>query len=128
MRRDMTASYARLCLPFLVALMLKDGRIDPRRFTPDVFADAELNELASRVKVQPDDNTDPNALGPQSISVRQPGREPNWATAHDTLGEPSWPMMQQDAAAKYGLARELAGEVSDIRIFDDPLAYFTEPR
>ncbi len=32
---DMSPAWARLCLPYLAALMLTDGRIDPRRFTPE---------------------------------------------------------------------------------------------
>lgn len=128
MHGDMTPSYARLCLPFLAALMVRDGRIDPRRFTLESFRDPELAALASRVRVEPDDNEDPNALRPQSVSVKRPAGQPRAAIAFNTLGDPAMPMSPQQAAAKYDLARELAGEVPDVRIFDDPLAYFTEPR
>jgi 2-methylcitrate dehydratase PrpD len=124
----MSAAYARLCLPFLAALMLKEGRIDPRSFTPQTFGDAELLALASRVRIEPDENQDPNALRPQSISVTRSGRQPNRAEMFNTLGDPAAPMDPHQSAAKYNLVREIAGNIPDPRIFDDPLAYFTEPR
>lgn len=122
----MTPAYARLCLPFLAALMLTDGRIDPRRFTPETFKDPAIAELTGRVTVTLVDNDDPNALGPQRLLIHE-------AHGHldieipDTLGSPNAPLSNARAAAKLDLARELAGPIADPRLFDDPLAYFTEP-
>jgi 2-methylcitrate dehydratase PrpD len=127
MSADMTPAYARLCLPFLAALMLRDAAIDPRLFTPATFADPALAALAARVTIHPDDNPDPNALVPQRVVV-------GFADSHadldlpDTLGSPRAPMSADQTAAKQALARALAGDVDDPRIFDNPLAYFTEPQ
>jgi 2-methylcitrate dehydratase PrpD len=124
----MTASYARLCLPFLVALMLEDGLIDPRRIVPEAFGDPDLLDLASRVRVEADDNANPNALRPQSIRVARRGRQPDCAVVSNAPGDWAFPLTDEQCAAKRALARELAGDCPDPRIFDDPLAYFTEPR
>lgn len=121
-RPGMTPAYARLCGQFLAALLLTDGRIDPRRFVPEVFADPAIAALARRVSIAVDANPDPNALSPQRLVVD--GRE--LAIPH-TLGSPAAPLSAEQAAAKRALARELARPGGDPRLFDDPLAYFTEP-
>ncbi len=127
MQADMTPAYARLCLPMLTALQLADGRIDPRRFTPDNLADPAIAELASRLTMHADGNSDPNALSPQRLVVRmRDGRQLERAIPH-TLGHPLAPMSDAQNAAKYGLARELAGDDADPRIFSDPLSYFSSP-
>lgn len=124
----MTPAHARLCAPFLAALMLTDGRIDPRRFTPETFADPALLDLAARVTLVDDGNTDLNALAPQHLTVvlRDGGTIERAIPA--TLGAPDAPLSPGQAAAKRDLARALAGDIADPRLFDAPLAYFTEPR
>ena len=121
MLADMTPAYARLCLPFLVALMIRDNCIDPRAFTPKNFTDPGIAALAARVAVVVDDNRDSNALSPQALEV-----DGQWTHILHTLGSPEAPMDSVHAAAKYDLCRVLAGRCHP-RIFDDPLAYFTEP-
>ena len=44
-----------------------------------------------------------------------------------TLGSPAAPLSAEQAAAKRDLARDLSAPGCDPRLFDDPLAYFTEP-
>lgn len=123
MRADMTPAYARLCLPFLAALMLTNGRVDPRRFTAETFADPALIALAARVRVEVDDNPNPNALSPQRLVID--GVE---HLVPDTLGSPAAPLSPAQAQAKRDLARELSGQLADARLFDNPVGYFTEPR
>lgn len=125
-KADMTPAYARLCLPFLVALMLTDGRIDPRRFTPEDFADPALAALAGKVALVADGNDDPNALFPQEMRVTVGGVTQIIAVPH-TLGSPDAPLSSDQARAKLNLARELAPTGHDPRLFTDPLAYFTDP-
>jgi 2-methylcitrate dehydratase PrpD len=121
-RRDMTPAYARLCLALLVELMLEDGRVDPRRF-------AELPAISGeRLRIVVDDNPDPNALSPQRVIVTfTDGRRVEREIAH-TLGSPDATFSAAQAAAKRDLARELAPPDADSRIFDHPLAYFTDPQ
>lgn len=123
----MTPAYARLCLPMLAALMITDRRIDPRRFVPETLADPAIRALADRLTITVDGNPDPNALFPQALVVRlTDGSVIERAIPH-TLGSPDAPLSPEGTAAKRALARELAGDVPDTRLFDEPLAYFTQP-
>ncbi|MCU0948304.1 MAG: MmgE/PrpD family protein [Porphyrobacter sp.] len=122
---DMTPAYARLCLPFLAALMLTDGRIDPRRFTPQGFADPALGALAGRVQLVPDGNTDPNALFPQSLTITLADGTRLHQPIAATFGSPANPLTAAEAAAKLALCRERAPPAADPRLFTDPLSYFT---
>ena len=124
----MTPAYARLCVQFLAALMLTDGRIDPRRFTPASFADAALAALAGKVALVADGNTDPNALFPQELRLTLGTGETKVIAIPHTLGSPMVPLLPGQLRAKLDLARELAPVETDPRIFTDPLGYFTQPQ
>ncbi len=124
-KADMTPAYARLCLPFLAALMIADGRIDPRRFTPEGFSDPALAALAGKVHLLADGNTDPNALFPQRLAITLSDGSHREQPIAATLGSPANPLTAAGAEAKLALARELAPPAADPQIFTDPLAYFT---
>lgn len=126
MPRSMSPAYARLCLPLLAALMIVDRRIDPRRFTEATFFDPVVADLARRVFVRVDDNPDPNALSPQLVRVTMKDGRVVEQAVPATLGAPEAPLSQAQAAAKRDLSRALAPG-ADPRIFDTPLAWFTEP-
>lgn len=122
----MLPAAARLCLPLLAALMLSDGCIDPRRFTPETFASPDIVQLAGRLRVVDDGNPDPNALSPQRLTVRLSDGSVVERSVPTTLGHPSAPLSAAQTAAKRQLARELCSP-PDPRLFDDPLAYLTSP-
>lgn len=128
MKTDMTPAYARLCLPFLSALMLTDGLIDPRRFGPDAFEDPALRALADRLTINIDGNPDPNALYPQRVVATMMDGAIHGISVPATLGSPDAPLSAQQATAKRELARALSAEDHDSRLFDAPLDYFTDPR
>lgn len=123
---EMTPAYARLCQPLLAALMLRDGRIDPRCFTAETFADPAVADLATRVIVQDDGNPDPNALSPQRLVLTRTDGSVGEHAIPATLGSPDAPLSVAHIAAKRDLARALA-PAADARLFDAPLAWFTEP-
>lgn len=127
-KTDMTPSYARLCLPFLVPLMLRDRMIDPRCFTAAEFANPALAGLGGKVTVRIDDNSDHNALAPQQLNITLSDGTQVKRVITDNLGSPTAPMSDAQTKAKCDLARNLASNDCDNRIFDDPLAYATEPR
>jgi 2-methylcitrate dehydratase PrpD len=110
----MTPAYARLCLPFLVALMLRDGRIDPRAFTPQSFADPALRALGARLTIKVDDNPDPNALGPQRFELD--GRV---VEVPSTFGSPANPLSPEWHGGKLAFARSLAAAEAPVV---DPLS------
>ncbi len=122
----MTPAYARLCLPWLAALMLADGRIDPRSFTAEHFADSALAQVAAKVDLVPDGNTDPNALFPQELRVTMIDGTSYTYPIAATLGSQENPLSAEQIKAKLGLARDLAPPDADARIFLDPLAYFLD--
>jgi hypothetical protein len=107
--------------------MLRDGRIDPRRFTSETFADPIIQQLAAMVTVELDGNPDGNALGPQRLVVSYADGGSDDILIPNTLGSPEAPLSPAQAAAKYDLCRALATNC-DPRIFDDPLSYATDPR
>ncbi|QTD55153.1 MmgE/PrpD family protein [Parasphingorhabdus cellanae] len=127
-KTDMTPGYARLCLPFLVPLMLRDRIIDPCCFHAQEFANPDLMELGSKVVVRIDDNPDHNALAPQKLSITLLDGRMIERTIADNLGSPTSPMSDAQTQSKRALARSLARDDCDPRIFDNPLAYATEPR
>jgi 2-methylcitrate dehydratase PrpD len=123
----MTPAYARLCLPFLSALMLRDGRIDPRRFDTETFSNDGLRQSAALLRIQVDANPDLNALSSQSLEIAfADGRRVLIGIAN-TLGSPNAPLNLHQIAAKRDLCEALTSHV-DRRLFDDPLTYFTEPQ
>jgi 2-methylcitrate dehydratase PrpD len=113
-------SINRLCLGFLAPLMLRDGFIDPRLDTTDA-------SLAGRTEVVVDTNPDGNAMNPQRLVVTLSDGQMIERHIPATLGSPASPMDAATAASKYTLCRDLAG-TCDPRLFDDSLAYATDPR
>ncbi|WP_448582698.1 MmgE/PrpD family protein [Thermaurantiacus sp.] len=115
---DMAPARARLCLPLLTALILRDGRIDPRAFTPATFADPELMALGARLQLADDGNPDPNALTPQRVVVELAGGQRKEMALAAVLGSPEAPMSPAQLAAKLAFALELGGMPPD----HDPLS------
>lgn len=124
---DMEPAWRRLCLPYLGALAITEGRIDPRHFAPGSKADPVLEPLAAKITLVADGNDDPNALFPQLLRVTDAGGKVIEHPIPHTLGSPENPLVGDKAEAKYSLARELAPADADPRIFAAPLTYFTEP-
>ncbi|MGL4541544.1 MAG: MmgE/PrpD family protein, partial [Polymorphobacter sp.] len=121
----MTPAYARLCLPLLAALMLTEGRIDPRRFEAATFADANLRELGDRVKLVVVAG-DANALSPQRIVVLLTDGRVLDRQVPATPGHPANPLPAHDQAAKIRFALSLAAGPVDPRIRDNPLAWLVD--
>ena len=117
----MTTAYARLCLPFLVAVMLTDGRIDPRRFTPENFVDPALRAIGDRLSIIIDGNPDLNALAPQRfvLQLSDGGRCEIMVPA--TLGSPANPLTGEAYAQKLEFAHSLSA-IPGATERHDPLA------
>jgi len=116
---NMTASYARLCLRFIVPLMLIDGDIDPRRFTEDVYSDPAIQELSAKISVLDDGNQDKNALGPQQMQiVFKDGREIE-LNCIDPLGSPNNPLSREQRNQKVIRCFELGLPERDANDFID---------
>jgi 2-methylcitrate dehydratase PrpD len=85
-------SYARLCMAFVVAKVLQHGALDPMHFRGAALIDPATHALAARIRTENDGNPDPNALAPQSVTVRLAGgRGLTWQCA-SMLGSASRPL------------------------------------
>jgi len=91
---DMTPSYARLCLRFVVPLMLRDDDIDPRQYIATSFGDRQLQALGARIQILDDQNPDKNALGPQRMDIRLTGGQQLETVCDAPLGSPANPLSQ----------------------------------
>jgi 2-methylcitrate dehydratase PrpD len=123
---DMTPAWARLCLPFLAALMARDGTIDPRHFNPGTFLDDGLAALAARVSVVVDDNPDPNALSPQTLRITTASGAVLERAVPHTLGSPAAPLSPEQTKAKLDLAAAVAPCPSP-SLRADPLGWLCDP-
>lgn len=65
----MAPSYARLCLPYVAATALLTGTVDVSDFDPTRIAEPARLKLASRIRLERDDNPSLNALAPQRVEV-----------------------------------------------------------
>jgi 2-methylcitrate dehydratase PrpD len=112
-RPDLAApepSYARLCMAYVVAKMLQHGTLDPTQFRGAALADPATHELAARVRTESDGNPDPNALAPQSVTVRlADGRALTWR-CETMLASPSRPLDHAAHLDKFRRCWQLAAE------------------
>lgn len=127
-KADMTPAYARLCLPLLAPMMLRDGIIDPKLFSTEGLSAPELAVLGECVKVTLDGNSNENALAPQRLVLTMKNGDRLEEQIDANLGSPEAPMNNVQSQQKYNRCRRLAGAGSDTRIFDNPIAYATEPQ
>lgn len=65
-----TPNYARLCMPFVLAKVLQHGSLDPMHFRGEALTDPQTYALSLKVRMEKDDNPNPNALVAQEVTVR----------------------------------------------------------
>lgn len=100
-RPDMAPSYARLCLPYVVATALLEGRVDVRDFEPEAIADPRRHALAARIRVAPDGNPAVNALAPQRVEAQLAGGRRVGIDLPAVLGAPGRPLTRDQHLAKF---------------------------
>jgi 2-methylcitrate dehydratase PrpD len=66
---DLTANYARLCLPYVVARTLLTGSVGLGDFSEVLLRDGPTHALAARVELHGDGSTDENAVVPQRVEI-----------------------------------------------------------
>lgn len=114
----MTPAYARLCFPWLAAVVLTRGTVALDDFTDARRHDPDLLALAGRIAVRSDDNPDPAAFVPAAASVilRDGRRYESVVTAQ--LGSPEWPLDDAQHRAKARACLAFAG----LETLDEPIA------
>ncbi len=99
-RSDMTPAYARLCLPWLIAVVLDKGTVGLEDFSPSSLADPSLRSLAGRIRVMENDVQDPAAFVPAVAVARDlDGRESRHAVSVQ-FGSPDWPLSRDEHLGK----------------------------
>jgi aconitate decarboxylase len=106
---DMAPAYARLCLPYIGALLLRRGEVGLEDFTPAALADPTTLDLARRIAVVEDGNPDPNALGPQRVEIDLASGERLETEVAAVIGSPANPLSPAAAKEKFTRCRRAAG-------------------
>ncbi|MFM7295284.1 MAG: MmgE/PrpD family protein [Burkholderiales bacterium] len=100
-RDRMATNYARLCLPYLLALVLRDGKVGLDAYNETNLRDSQLRVLASRISVIADTNTDPNALTPQALTLSLVGNRRVSVDIAVVYGSPEAPMTSDAQREKF---------------------------
>ena len=96
----MSPAYARLCLPYLAAVMLTRGSVGLDDFTPERLGEREVLALADRITVEVDSNPDPAAFTPAvAVALTRDGATSRM-DVHSQLGSPDQPLTRAQHLAK----------------------------
>ena len=97
----MSATHARLSTAFAVANVLRHGVVDLAQYRGAALHDAEVIRLAGLVRVVVSEVTDPNALGPQRVTVRmKDGGVLEWG-CEVMLANPARPLTREQYLTKF---------------------------
>ena len=97
----MQASYARLCLPYLLGTVLIDGKVGLSAYSDARLADERLAGFAPRVQLLPNACTDPNALVPQSLRVTLHDGSVLHSHRDAAIGSPQRPLTRDQQLEKF---------------------------
>lgn len=106
-------NYARLCLPYAMAVALQRGAVTLADFTPSALSDRSVHDIASRIVVVDNGVADPAAFTPQSVAATlSSGRELRAETAQ-LPGSPARPLTREQQLEKF--AANWAFGAGDVR-------------
>ncbi|MBT4485973.1 MAG: MmgE/PrpD family protein [Rhodospirillaceae bacterium] len=88
----MTTNYARLCAQYVTSHALHRNGIGVDAYDPSALTDPETMDLARRIRIEIDDNPDPNALVPVAITVILKSGAHHAIAIQDVYGSPANPM------------------------------------
>jgi len=94
-------NYARLCMPYVLAKVMQHGELQPAHYWPGELADAHTFELAQKVQMTVDDNPDPNAFTPVTVSVALTNGAQHQITLDHMLASPHRPLSAAQCQAKF---------------------------
>ncbi|PZQ46722.1 MAG: 2-methylcitrate dehydratase, partial [Phenylobacterium zucineum] len=106
---DMAPAWARLCLPWLGAVVLTRGTVGLVDFTAERLSDPALLSLADRIRVEADDNPDPAAFTPATLTVTTIDGRVLTHTVTAQLGSPAQPLTRDQHLAKQAACLDFAG-------------------
>jgi 2-methylcitrate dehydratase PrpD len=97
---DLTANYARLCLPYVVARTLITGSVGLGDFSDALLRDPATHALAARVELHGDGSADENAVVPQRIEIELRDGTRLDQRVEAALGSPDNPLPRAAQIAK----------------------------
>ena len=97
----METSYARLCLPYLLATLMTEGKVGLGAYAPQSLADPVRAEFATRLRVVANECQDPNALVPQSLMVTTFDGRQLHSHRDAALGSPQRPLSREQQFEKF---------------------------
>ena len=107
---NLTPSYARLCMPFILAKVLQHGELDPTHYRDHALNDPMTHALARKVTMVTDDNPDPNTFSPQTVTVKLTSGETFSIRLESILASPARPLSPQAALTKFQRCWEMAAD------------------
>ncbi len=98
---DPAPNQARLCAAYVAARALKRGAVGIGDFQPPALSDPETRTLARRFEMLPDDNPDPNALVPITVTLVLTDGRQHAITLDAVYGGPARPMSREAHLEKF---------------------------
>jgi 2-methylcitrate dehydratase PrpD len=105
-----TPNYARLCMPFVLAKVLQHGPLDPMHFRGEALTDPATYDLSLKVRMEKDDNPNPNALVPQRVTVRLKDGTVLQHAIDAMLASPKRPLSREAQLSKFHRCWALSAE------------------
>ena len=97
-----SAQYAKLTIPFVVAVALISGTVFITDFWEERLRDTEVHELAGRIKVVQNPNiTDENISVPLQVRIRLKNGTEHELTLDQVLGHPDKPLSREQHLEKF---------------------------
>ena len=97
----MRVNYARLCSRFVVARAIQAGSVGHDDFRPDALIDPATLNLAERIDIVVDDNSDTNALVPIAVEIILKDSQRHTIAVQDVYGSPANPLSESAHLAKF---------------------------
>ena len=94
-------NYAKLCLKYICAALLIDKTINQKTFLECTIKRTDIADLAKKVTVIPNDNTDLNAFGPQTIQIYMRNGNVYEEIVHHAIGDPLNPLPYERQLEKF---------------------------
>jgi 2-methylcitrate dehydratase PrpD len=110
---NMDTAYARLCLPYLAAVMLQRGAVGLEDYSAERLNDADTLALAARIVVESDGASDPAAFVPARALARLKDGRAITLDVTAQLGSPDFPLSREERLAKAQACLSFVG-MSDI--------------
>lgn len=106
--KNPTANYARLCMPFVLAKVLQHGQIVPTHYDQDGLEDPVTYALSQKVSMVIDDNPDPNAFVPQTVTVTLKNKQRFSKRLEQVLASPERRLDKSARIQKFNLCWSLS--------------------